>query len=134
MKEISEFWIDPLKPLADGTLVAPDVRPPEHGPEKADGNFGYAAGVNEMLVQSHMGYIHLLPALPEAWPAGSVRGPRARGGLEFDMQWVQGRLVRAEVRKVSGAEAKCEFRHAKGAIILALPAGGFRALQPGDFK
>jgi len=72
-----------------------------HPPFQIDGNFGYAAGVCEMLVQSHTGEIHLLPALPDAWADGSLRGMRARSGLEIDMQWRGGRATTAVLRAKS---------------------------------
>ena len=84
-----------------------------HPPFQIDGNFGGAAGIAEMLVQSHRGFIQVLPALPGAWPEGRVRGLCARGGFVLDMTWREGKAVEVRVLSKRG-----------GKLRLADPFGG----------
>ena len=87
-----------------------------HPPFQIDGNFGGAAGIGEMLLQSHEGFIHLLPALPTSWAEGSFQGMRVRGGAAVDLQWRDGRAVQAVVTAL-----------VPGTFVVKMPAGASEA-------
>lgn len=89
-----------------------------HPPYQIDGNFGLTAGVVEMLLQSHAGSIVLLPAIPGAWAAGSVRGIRARGGVTVEMTWRDGKPTEATL--TADREGRHLVRYPAGATLSAV--------------
>jgi alpha-L-fucosidase 2 len=93
-----------------------------HPPFQIDGNFGGAAGILEMLVQSWGGELHLLPALPTAWPDGSIAGVRARGGVRVDLTWRQGRATALTLSAPAGSTVKIRLGTERFAVTI--PASG----------
>lgn len=110
---------------------APNLFSLNGGVFQIDGNLGAASGIAEMLLQSHEGTIVLLPALPDTWPNGRVTGLRARGGVEVDMEWKDGKLTTAGVRSLTGT--KCRVRHGSRVLDVVLEPGQAKALGGEQF-
>jgi alpha-L-fucosidase 2 len=112
-------------------LLTPERTAPNlfdlHPPFQIDGNFGATSGLCEMLLQSHAGELHFLPALPSAWPSGSVTGLRARGGFVVDLAWRGGKLTGAKVLSKNGTP--CAVRYKNQTAAFKVEAGAVYTLD-----
>ncbi len=115
--------------LKNGTL---DNLWDTHAPFQIDGNFGGTAGITEMLLQSHMGFIHLLPALPDAWSEGNVKGLCAKGGFEIDIEWKEGKLCEITVKSKNGE--KCNLRYGNSTLSFGTKKGKSYKITLSDNK
>jgi alpha-L-fucosidase 2 len=120
-----------IKLLLDPSRTYPNMFD-AHPPFQIDGNFGGANGILEMLLQCVDGEIELLPALPRAWPTGGVRGLRARGGFELDIQWRDGGLLSVQVRGAPGGDALLRYGEKTRRVKVAKGRG--LTLDAADFR
>jgi len=102
-----------------------------HPPFQIDGNFGTTSGIAEMLIQSHTGTIYLLPALPEAWPLGKVKGLKARGGYEVDIKWENSELIKAAVYSKTGQTCKIVYKGKE--MMVDMKKGRKQIIKLSDF-
>lgn len=105
------------------TLLARSTHPnlfDDHPPFQIDGNFGGTAGIGELLLQSHLDSIELLPALPAAWPSGAVKGLKARGGFVVEIEWADGKLAGGRIYSTHGSVCRL---HSKEAIRIQTADG-----------
>lgn len=115
--------------LKNGTL---DNMWDTHPPFQIDGNFGGTAGITEMLMQSHMGFIHLLPALPDAWSEGRIAGICAKGGFDIEIIWSDGKLKEAVISSKNGS--RCNLRYGADTLSFKTKKGNSYRITIKDGK
>jgi len=104
-----------------------------HPPFQIDGNFGGTSGITEMLLQSHDGAIHILPARPDEWASGSVTGLKARGGFTVDIQWKDGKIAQLKIKSDLGGNCRLRVNQALRSVASAKGEnknGFYKPVQP----
>ena len=91
----------------------------EHPPFQIDGNFGFTAAVPELLLQSHEGFLRILPTLPANWGNGKIQGIKARGNIEVDIEWAEGKLVNLGL--LSKETKTIKIKYDTGEVEIELP-------------
>ena len=97
---------DLLKPAENNWGTYPNLFS-AHPPMQIDGNFGGSAGIGEMLIQSHEGFIELLPAIPDGWKNGEVRGMKVRGGAEISFKWKDNKIQYIYITATTNNRERC---------------------------
>ena len=105
----SKAWIINMYARLLGKSTLPNLFD-THPPFQIDGNFGGTAGITEMLLQSHNGIINILPALPDKWESGSIKGIKARGNFELNISWENHELTRLEMTAIKGGTASIKYK------------------------
>ncbi|MEV7327514.1 glycoside hydrolase family 95 protein [Micromonospora sp. NPDC093244] len=117
---------DLIRYLATAARLAPNMFD-LHPPFQIDGNFGATAGIAEMLLQSHAGELHVLPALPPAWPSGRVAGLRGRGGHTVGITWANGQATEILLRPDRAGTVRLRSRILTGTVTVVDTADGTAA-------